>query len=143
MYFGYHIQSLSPQWQNLKNLLVHPKFFSDIKNADVRKHRKVLDIRYDYISNLYEKWGVKRCSLRRSLEKSRPNYTESGIDLVYNEFGLSNESSPRNKYYVRCMHDDQGTNISQQCIPFLGVHIGVYQAQSITPFQKFERQPPQ
>ena len=46
-----------------------------------------------------------------------------------------NQTSPHLNYPAVNALKELQTNVRF----FLGVHIGVYQAQSITPFQKFER----
>ena len=85
-----------------------------------------MDSVYDVKNDIAIDWKLKRSSVKREMLTVRADITKNELEQVFQQFGLDAESNPMNKHYVRCMHD-QGTNISQQCIPFLGVHIGVYQ----------------
>ena len=63
-------------------------------NKAVLKYRKHLDEAYDYMSDPFESWSAKRGSVRRMMEKYKPNHTESDLDLMYNQVGLSDQSTP-------------------------------------------------
>ena len=63
-------------------------------NKSVVKYRRELDDRFDFYSDPFQSWSAKRDSVKRTLEKYKPNYTQADLDLVYNQVGLSDQSSP-------------------------------------------------
>ena len=89
---------------NFENLLVHPKSLSDFIPASLR-YRQKLDSSWEFLSDPYSAWRAKRLSVKDELFKLNPGYTKSEINGVFYSIGLSDQSDPRNKHYVRCMHD--------------------------------------
>ena len=99
------VSIIVPTVVNFKNLLVHPRTFSDLKNDFARQWRKSLDDSYSFLSRASTAWSVKRQSVKTRLDKDNPGYTKSQLERAYDALVLSSESNPRNKHYVRCMHD--------------------------------------
>ena len=64
-----------------------------------------MDDSFGFLSSPVSAWLVKRTSVEIKIAKETPDYTKFGIELAYDALGLSIESDPRNKHYVRCMHD--------------------------------------
>tara|TARA_Y100000780_G_scaffold190095_1_gene177725 strand:+ start:827 stop:1117 length:291 start_codon:yes stop_codon:yes gene_type:complete len=85
------------------NISVLAPIFGLMKDQEFAK--RFLDKVYGHISDPFKQWSLKRDSLKRMVEKIKPDYYKSDLDLVYNQFGLPDESNPINKHYVRCMHD--------------------------------------
>jgi len=99
------VSSITPTVVNFKNLLVHPRAFSDLKNDYARQWRKSLDDDYGFLSSSVTAWAAKRQSVENRIAKETPGYTKFGLEKAFDALGLSIESDPRNKHYVRCMHD--------------------------------------
>ena len=69
------------------------------------KHRKFLDKAYDPIKETAGRWKLKRSSIKRDVLKAVPDITKNECENIAWQYGLDAESDPRNKHYVRCMHD--------------------------------------
>jgi hypothetical protein len=62
---------------------------------------EIFEIPKDKISS----WRIKRNSTKRKLVKRLPDITKNELEWAFQQYGLDAESDPRNKHYVRCMHD--------------------------------------
>ena len=56
-------------------------------------------------SSQYTIWRAKRLTVEKRIAKESPGYTKFGLEKAFDVLGLSIESDPSNKHYVRCMHD--------------------------------------
>ena len=53
----------------------------------VVKHRQFLDKVYGHISDPFKQWSLKRDSLKRMVEKVKPDYDKSDLDLFIISLG--------------------------------------------------------
>ena len=68
------------------------------------KRRRFLDKAYDVLETA-SSWELKRKSIQRDIVEKLPDVTKNELESVFQQYGLDAESDPRNKHYVRCMHD--------------------------------------
>ena len=91
---------------NFRYSRVYPSIFLGEGLTPVRiKRRKFLDKAYDLKDHIASSWKYKRKDIQRELVKKVPDITKDELEYIFQLYGLDAESDPRNKHYVRCMHD--------------------------------------